>query len=110
MPILKIILGGFLIWIVSEVGKSSGKLGGLILSLPTTSILAILWLWFETKDPSKIASLSSETSIFILPSFVFFVSLPLLLQRPLNFYLAFAISIVLTFFAYALFFKLRTPS
>ena len=38
MPILKIAISGIIIWIASELGKKSGKLGGLILSLPLTTL------------------------------------------------------------------------
>ena len=107
MPILKILVSGVLIWLSSEIGKRSGKLGGLILSLPLTSIIAISWLWFETKDTTKVSSLATETLVFILPSLVLFFALPVLISRSVPFILAMGISIVITLVAYALFFKLR---
>lgn len=107
MALFKILLSGILIWAASELGKRSGRLGGLVLSLPLTSIAVILWLWFETKDPSKVASISTETLIFVLPSLIFFVALSYLLNRSMHFYAAFGISIFVTLGAYAAFFKLR---
>ncbi len=107
VAIVKILMSGVLIWLVTEFGKKSGKLGGLILSLPVTSIIALTWLWFETKDSAKVASVSKETLVFILPSLVFFVLLWLLLERGVNFYVTLASSIVVTALSYALFFNLR---
>ena len=107
MAILKILLSAVIIWAVSELGKRSGKLGALILSLPVTSILALLWIWYETKDSSKVANISKETLIFILPSLVFFMALPICLQKSLNFYLSFTIAIALTFVSYFAFYKFR---
>jgi len=107
MAILKIVISGIVIWLSSELGKRSGKLGGLVLSLPLSSILAILWLWGETKDTQKIAALSLETLIFIIPSFAFFIVLSLLLQKNTHFYLSFFIAVLVTLGAYFLFFKFR---
>jgi len=107
MPILKIAISGIIIWLASEFGKKSGKLGGLVLSLPLTSLIALLWLWIETNDPAKIAAVSKETLIFVIPSFVFFITLPLMLEKGIHFYISFAVSIALTLVAYLAFFKLR---
>ena len=96
MAIIKILASGIIIWLVGEFGKKSGKLGGLILSLPITSLIALFWLWIETQDASKVSSVSKETLIFIIPSFVFFIALHLSLERQLNFYLSFTLSILLT--------------
>jgi hypothetical protein len=108
MAIFKILVSGTLTWAAIELGKRSGKLGGLMLSLPITSIIALCWLWFETRDPAKIASVSTETVIFILPSFVFFIALSALLSRQVSFTISFTASIVLTLLAYAIFFKIRS--
>jgi hypothetical protein len=107
MAILKIVVSGILIWAASELGKRSGKLGGLVLSLPITSIIAILWLWFETKDATKVANLASGTLTFILPSLLFFILLPILISRSVSFSASFAISILVTLAAYAIFFKIQ---
>ena len=107
MPILKILIGGILIWLATEFGKRSGKLGGLVLSLPMTSLIALLWLWFETRDVAKVAETAKETLIFVLPSFVFFITLPLMLGKQIQFYVSFSVSIVLTLIAYFIFFKIR---
>ena len=107
MAMIKILLGGMMIWGVSELGKRSGKVGGLVLSLPVTSIFALLYLWFETRDETKVAAVSKETLIFILPSLTFFILLPFLLEKSLNFYLSFALAICLTLVSYFIFYRVR---
>ena len=107
MAIAKILVSALIIWIVGEVGKKSGVLGGLILSLPLTSILALSWLWLETRDSNQVATLSLETLIFVVPSFVFFILLWLLISRGMHFYFSFSCAILATLGAYFLFFKLR---
>lgn len=105
--LLKFALSGALIAAATEFAKRSGKLGGLILSLPLTSIFAILILWFETKSPERTASMTEETLWFIAPSLTLFVTFPFLLRRGMGFPLAFAIGIFSTAASYAFLFKIR---
>lgn len=92
-----------LITIVSEVSKKTGYLGGFIASLPITSMLALFWLYNDTKNSDKVAELSIGILLFVIPSMVFFIVLPILLKRELNFYLALIISSGIMVSGYALF-------
>lgn len=92
-----------LITIVSEVSKKTGYLGGLIASLPITSMLALFWLYNDTKNSDKVAELSIGILLFVIPSMVFFIVLPILLKKELNFYLALIISSGIMVSSYALF-------
>jgi len=92
-----------LITLVSEVSKKTGYLGGLIASLPITSMLALFWLYNDTKNSDKVAELSIGILLFVIPSMVFFIVLPILLKKELNFYLALIISSGIMVSSYALF-------
>src|ERR1700680_2329623 len=54
--IVKCLLSGLIIAVVSEVARRSPTLGALIVSLPLVSLLGILWLWRDTKDIDRIAA------------------------------------------------------
>ena len=99
---LKVLLTAVLIVIISEVSKRSTIFGAVVASLPLTSLLAFVWLYGETGDTAKIASLSQNIFWFVLPSLVLFLALPLLLARGLDFWLSLAIASALTFAAYLL--------
>ena len=101
--IIKILVSAVLITIVSEVSKKTGYLGGFIASLPITSMLALFWLYNDTKNSDKVAELSIGILLFVIPSMVFFIVLPILLKRELNFYLALIISSGIMVSGYALF-------
>lgn len=88
--VVKIALSAGIIVAVSEVSKRSTFLGGLLASLPLTSVLAMLWLFHDTKDPAKVGTLSISIFWLVLPSLVFFVALPALLKTNLSFYASFA--------------------
>lgn len=99
---LKVLLTAVLVVAISEVSKRSTFIGGIIASLPLTSLLAFVWLYGETGDVAKIANLSNSIFWYVLPSLVLFLVLPLLLARGLDFWLSLAISSALTFVAYLL--------
>jgi hypothetical protein len=105
--VIKFLLSGALLAVASELGKRSGKLGGLILSLPLTSILALTWLWWETRDGEKVAEMTTETFWFILPSLPLFFLLPPLLRRGVPFPWAMALCVIFTLGTYALFYRVR---
>ena len=96
----KALLSGVLIAIVSEVAKRSPGLGALIASLPLVSILAMIWLWRDTSDVSRIASHSEATFWFVLPTMPMFLVLPWLLRNGTTFWIAMAVSCLLTFALY----------
>ena len=62
---------------VSEVAKRSSLLGGVLASLPLVSLLAMLWLYIDTRDSGKVSELATSILWMILPSLSLFVLLPL---------------------------------
>ncbi|MFB6260788.1 MAG: DUF3147 family protein [Thiohalorhabdaceae bacterium] len=43
---------------ISEVAKRSSLIGGILASVPITSVLAMVWLYVDTGDVGKISSLA----------------------------------------------------
>ena len=97
---LKVLISALMILAISEIAKRSSVLGAIIASLPITSLLAFLWLYGETGDTAKIADLSRGIFWYVLPSLVLFITLPLLLDAGVNFWISLAVSCGLTFGAY----------
>lgn len=90
---IKLILSAAIIVIVSEVAKVNVGLGALIKSLPLISILAMIWLYVDTRDVEQIAALSTSTFWLVIPTLPMFLILPLLLKHGLAFYASLGISI-----------------
>jgi len=86
--LLKGILSGALVVAASEVSKRSSAWGAVLVSLPLTSILALAWLWIDTKDVDKVVDLSWAILVIVVPSLVFFIALPLLLKAGAPFWVA----------------------
>ena len=91
--ILKFALSAAVLVAVSEISKRSSFMGGLLVSPPLTSLLAMMWLWRDTHDSGKIAALSTSIFWLVLPSLVLFIALPLLLKRGVMFWPSLGISI-----------------
>ena len=100
--LLKALVSGVIIAIVSEVAKRSPALGALIVALPLVSILSILWLWGETGDRNRIADHAEATFRYVLPSLPMFLVLPAMLRSGMNFWLALALGVGLTAILYLL--------
>lgn len=98
----KLLLTAGIIVIVSEVAKVNAGLGALIKSLPLISILAMIWLYTDTRDTAKIAELSTATFWLVLPTLPMFLVLPALLKSGMGFYAGLGISIVVLLACYAI--------
>ncbi len=96
----KIALTTALIVVISEIAKRSSFVGARLASIPLVSVLAMIWLYVDTKDIAKISVLSTSVFWLVLPSLVLFVTLPILLKQGLNFYFSIGISIGLTALCY----------
>tara|TARA_B100001287_G_scaffold210956_1_gene179807 strand:- start:855 stop:1202 length:348 start_codon:yes stop_codon:yes gene_type:complete len=101
--ILKTVISAIIIVMVSEIAKRYTWTAAIIVSLPLTSLLAFVWLYWDTKDTQKVIELSYSTIVMSIPSFVFFIVLPLLLKFKQNFIFSIIISILSTALAYIIF-------
>jgi F0F1-type ATP synthase assembly protein I len=98
--IAKALVSGVIIIAASETAKRSPAYGSLILSLPLISILAFIWLWRDTGDNERIASLAEGTFWLVLPTLPLFLVLPALLRSGMEFWIALAISCAMTIALY----------
>jgi hypothetical protein len=98
---VKAAISGLLIALISEIARRSPGWGGLLASLPLTSLIAIVWLWRDTNDPQRIADQAMSTFWFVLPSLPLFLMIPLLLRAGWGFWPAILIAGAVTLGLYA---------
>ena len=84
--LVKAAISGVLIAIISEVARRSPGWGGLLASLPLTSLIALIWLWRDTSDPVRIADQAVSTFWFVLPSLPMFLVMPWMLRHGVAFW------------------------
>jgi hypothetical protein len=100
---LKALITGLVVAGVSEIGRRSSLMAGILASLPLTSLLALIWLYIDTSDAKATAQLSTSIFWMVLPSLFFFVAFPLLIKSGLGFYPALvsaSVSMVLVYWGY----------
>ena len=97
---LKVVVSAVLIVAISELAKRSTFAGALLASLPLVSLLAMIWLYAETKNVTEVATLSRSIFWLVLPSLALFLALPALLERGFNFYWSLAASTAVTIVCY----------
>ncbi len=98
--VIKLLLSSGIIVIVSEIAKKNTLIGGLIVSIPLVSVMAMVWLYIDTKDIENINALSKSILWMVVPSLALFISLPVLLKSGVNFYISMGISILVTMGCY----------
>jgi hypothetical protein len=102
---IKAALSGAIVAAISEVARRYPGWGGLLASLPLTSLLAMIWVYRDTGgDAARVADLAASTFWFVLPSLPLFLVLPALLRAGAGFWPALAASVAGTLLLYALFF------
>ena len=102
--IIKFIFTASVIVIISEIAKRSTLITGIVAFIPLTSLLAFMWLYFDTQDPNSIRDLSRNILLMIHPSMTFFIVLYSFIGWNISFYSSLSISILLTAFVYWLYF------
>lgn len=98
--IFKIIVTTGLVILISELSKRNSLAGAILASVPLVSVLAIIWIYIDTKDAHQVGKLAQNIFWMVIPSLALFISLPLLLKAELSFYIALGISIALTITSY----------
>lgn len=104
--LLKAVISGVLVAAVSEIARRYPGWGGLVASLPLVSLLAMTWLYVDTRETAKVADLAQSTFWFFLPSMPMFVIIPWLLRSGWSWAATMALAIAMTLALYALMFWL----
>ena len=104
--LLKASISGILVAAISEIARRFPGWGGLVASLPLVSLLAMTWLYIDTRDTVKVADLASSTFWFFLPSMPMFLIIPWLLRAGWSWAATMALAIAVTLALYVLMFWL----
>jgi hypothetical protein len=79
--LIKTLITALIIAAISELSRRYTLWAALLASLPLTSILAFIWVYWDTKDTGKIIELSYSVFWLVFPSLAFFLILPFLLKQ-----------------------------
>ena len=101
--IIKVFISALVISGVSELGKRFSMIAAILASLPLTSILAIIWLYWDTGDVQKVSDLSWGILWAVLPSLLFFLVFPIFLKKGFHFASALTFSCIVMVFGYSVY-------
>ena len=97
--IVKTLLTAIIIIAISEIARRSSLIAGILASIPLTSVLALTWLYFDTKNIENVVNLSNSILMLIPPSLTFFLVLPIAIKK-LDFVYSLLFSLIATALVY----------
>jgi hypothetical protein len=100
LAVAKVALTALVVVAVTEIARRSTFWAAALASLPLTSLLAFVWIYLETGDTDRIATLAHGILWLVVPSLAFFVLLPLLLRGGVAFWASLALASAGTAAAY----------
>ncbi len=99
---IKALLSGILVAAASELARRNPGWGGLVASLPLTSLLALMWLWRDTHDPLRAANFIAGTALYVMAALPAFAIIAILLKRGAGFTPSLAAGVVTAMAGYLL--------
>lgn len=94
--VVKVLLSAVIIVIVNKVQLVSDRLSALLIALPLTSLLAMIWMHQGGQSPQRLANHAEGTFWFVLPTLPMFLILPWMLRNGWGFWLALAVNCLCT--------------
>lgn len=97
---IKVLISAILIAVISDIAKRSSVLGAILASIPLVSVLAMIWIYIDTKNTHEVVMLSKTVVWLVLPSLILFITFPIFIRWHWNFYLAMLLAIIFTIIGY----------
>jgi hypothetical protein len=94
--VVKVLLSAFIIVLVTRIQLVSDRLSALLIALPLTSLLAMIWMHGGGQSPQRIANHAESTFWFVLPTLPMFLILPWMLRNGWGFWAALVVNCLLT--------------
>jgi hypothetical protein len=94
--LFKVLLSALIIVVVTRVQLYSDRLSALLIALPLTSLLAMVWMHNGGQSSQRIANHAEGTFWFVLPTLPMFLILPWMLRNGWGFWAALVANCVLT--------------
>ena len=93
---VKLFISAAIIVIVTKIQLFNDKLSALLIALPFTSLVAMVWMHAEKQTPPRIANHAEGTFWFVLPTLPMFLILPWMLRHGWGFWPALGANCAIT--------------
>jgi hypothetical protein len=94
--LVKLFLSAAVIVLVNKVQLFNDRLSALLIALPLTSLVAMVWMRQAGQSPQRLANHAEGTFWFVLPTLPMFLILPWMLRHGWGFWAALAVNCLLT--------------
>lgn len=84
--VVKILVTAVIIVVVNKVQLFNDRLSALLIALPFTSLIAMVWMWQAGQGNTRIANHAEGTFWFVLPTLPMFLILPWMLRHGWGFW------------------------
>jgi hypothetical protein len=92
----KVLASAIIILVVNKVQLFSDRLSALLIALPLTSLLAMIWMHHAGQTSQRLANHAEGTFWFVLPTLPMFLILPWMLRNGWGFWTALASNCMIT--------------
>jgi len=109
MDLTKLLVSAFVIVLATKIQLFHDRLSALVIALPLTSLLAMIWMRAAGQSSERIANHAEGTFWFVLPSLPMFLVFPWMLRHGWGFGTALVLNCLMTvgvFFLFAWVLKL----
>ena len=90
--IIKIIVSGVIIAVISSMAKAFPKWAALLTALPLMTYLSLVWIYIEHKDLGLLETYTRDVFIWVLPGLAFFAAALFLFRARVPFFVTMALS------------------
>lgn len=73
MLLVKILVSVAVLLAAVEIAKRSPFWGALVIALPLSSMLAMVWLYLDTRDMGRVSAFARDIFFLVPPSLLFFL-------------------------------------
>jgi hypothetical protein len=95
MLVVKVLISVAVLLAAVEMAKRSPFWGAVVIALPITSMLAMAWLYWDTRDIARVNAFARDIFFLVPPSLLFFLPFVFEPRSHWPFWLNFAVGVVL---------------
>lgn len=105
--VVKVVISGVLIALISSLAKTFPKWAALLTALPMMTFLSLIWIYMETKDLALLETYTKDVLLWAVPGVFFLIAAIYLFRARTSFLLAMGLSTAVLFIGVFVFEKLR---
>ena len=94
--IVKLLITALIIHFVNKIQLVNDRLSALLIALPLTSLLAMIWMHHGKQSTERLANHAEGTFWFVLPTLPMFLIFPWMLRNGWGFWAALAANCIIT--------------